>query len=127
MSADQPLSRIVRRLAATLPATKDEGVAQGFDGQAWLGDALEVLARDKADEVFLGLDDFMAAAPRTEDDLGEHIMAHGLALLDAWASTMLAYGTDSQPWAKDAANRAALVYRDRIAELMETASDGGRA
>ena len=110
-----------------LPATKAEGQAQAFDGRAWLAGYLKASARDRAETVFLGLDDFMAAAPRTLEDLDEHVTAHGLVLMKAWGATMLTYGTDGEPWAKEAANQAALVYRDRMAELMDTASMGGQA
>ncbi len=110
-----------------LPATKAEGQARGFDGRAWLAGYLKASARDKAEEVYLGLDEFMAAAPRTLEDLDEHVTARGMVLLEAWGSTMLLAGADGEPWAKEAANQAALVYRDRMAELMDTASMGGRA
>ena len=110
-----------------LPATKAEGEARGFDGRAWLAGYLKAFARDKAEEVYLELDDFMAAGPRTIDDLRDHITVRGVVLLEAWASTMALAGADAEPWAKEAANQAAAVYRDRMTELMDTASAGGRA
>ena len=112
---------------AKLPATKAEGEVQGFDGRAWLAGYLKASARDKAEEVYLGLDEFMATAPRTLEDLDEHVTAHGLVLLQAWGSTMLLAGADAEPWAKEAADQAALAYRDRMTELMDTAGVGGRA
>ena len=110
-----------------LPATKAEGEAQGFDGRVWLSGYLGAAAHAKAEEVYLGLDGFMRAAPRTLEDLQDHITARGVLLLEAWANTMALAGADAEPWARDAANEAAAVYRNRMTELMATASMGGRA
>ncbi len=112
---------------AKLPATKAEGKAQGFDGRVWLSGYLKASARGKAEEVFLGLDGFMRAAPRTLEDLQDHITARGVVLLEAWASTMALAGADAEPWAKEAATQAGQIYRDRLSELMDSADVGGRA
>ena len=112
---------------AKLPATKAEGEAQGFDGRAWLAGYLEASARDQAEAIYLGLNDFMAAGGCTVEDLSRHVEAHGAVLLEAWAATMVASGTDHEEWAREAATQAATTYRVRMEELMATASPEGRA
>jgi len=118
--------RLAAEWIAKLPASREAGVAAGFDGRARLADYLMAFARDRAERTFLGLDDFMVAG-RTIDDLDRHIVSGGMAMLEGWASTMASCGCAAEPWAAEAAQRTALAYRARIEELLATTDVGGAA
>ncbi len=118
--------RLTAEWIAKLPASREAGVAAGFDGRAWISGFLMAFARDRAERTFLGLDDFMTTG-RTIDDLDRHIVSGGMAMLEGWASTMARCGCAAEPWAAEAAQRAALAYRERIERLLATSDAGGRA
>ena len=121
------LDPVVAAFVAKLPATKEDGQDVGFDGHALLADFLAASATAQAERVYLGLSGFMASGNRTPKDLVAYIKARGLAVLEPWVDLMTSVGQDREVWARDAANRAALAYRDRLCELMENAGRGGAA
>lgn len=118
--------RVAASWIARLPASKEEGQKVGFDGRVWLAGYLEEFARDRAETVFLDLHSFMGPG-RTLEDLARYIESRGMVVMEAWASLMATTGTDREPWAAEAANRAAHGYRERIDELLKSASLGGCA
>ena len=118
---------IVAAFVAKLPATKEDGQGVGFDGHAFLADFLVASATAQAERVYLGFSGFMASGNRTPEELATYIEARGLAVLEAWADLMTCAKQDREVWAREAANRAALAYRDRLCDLMENAGQGRAA
>ncbi len=119
-------SDLIAAWADRMQDAADRHPAVAFDGRVSLPAWLVESARDQAERIFLALD----ATPVEARDmaLAERMLgAAGTAFLEAWGWAMAAFGSDDEPWAKDAADLAALAYRDRLDDLAPGMNAGGRA